>query len=279
MNKKDCPLNKDIPQKNQGCKPTIIDRSNHYGIFIFLFVSCLLLSQIRGFGQSADSARTRYPNIVKYSISSYLLYPNSFHMGYERVLTKNKSIYLFGGLNQFPIKLNLDLSNTHFTNAKNKSGYSIGAEFRFYLTKENKYNAPHGVYLAPFVSYYKFNSDNTLTHTDSAGSQSVNLSTSASFFSVGLELGYQFVVFKRFIIDAELFGPSFTTYAFQAQVNGSLNGLDEHETLQAVLDALKNKFPFLNDLSSSKTVFKSGVASSKFPAVGFRYVVSIGFMF
>jgi hypothetical protein len=246
---------------------------------LYLLTALLISIRLFSFAQSTDSAKTKYPNIIKYSLSSYLLYPNSVHFGYERVLTRNKSIYVFGGLNEFPIKLNLNLSNTHFSNTRNKSGYSIGAEFRFYLSKENKYVAPHGVYLAPFVSYYKFSSDNTLTHTDSTGSQSINLTSSIGFFNVGFELGYQFVVFKRFIIDAELFGPSFTTYAFQAQVNGSLNGLDEHETLQAVLDALKNKFPLLQDLSSSKTVFKSGVASSKFPAVGFRYVVSIGFMF
>jgi hypothetical protein len=279
MNKKNSPFNSNITLQNRQNRFEAWLRRNHCGILIYIFISSFLLVQIRGFSQSADSARTKYPNIIKYSFSSYLLYPNSFHMGYERVLTRNKSIYVFGGLNQFPVKLNLDLTGTHFSEARNKSGYSIGAEFRFYLSKENKYNAPHGVYLAPFISYYKFNSDNTLTHTDSSGSQSINLAMTTSFFSVGFELGYQFVVFKRFIIDAELFGPSFTTYAFQAQVNGSFNGLDEHETLQAVLDAMKNKFPLLNDLSSSKTVFKSGVASSKFPALGFRYVVSIGFMF
>jgi hypothetical protein len=32
-------------------------------------------------------------------------------------------------------------------------------------------------------------------------------------------------------------------------------------------------------LSSSKQVFKSGSATEKFPAVGFRYAVSIGYRF
>jgi hypothetical protein len=239
---------------------------------IFLYGTC--------FSQSEDSTRTKYPNVAKYSISNYLLYPNSFHFGYERVLTRNKSIYIFGGTNEFPIKLNLNLSNTNLHDARNKSGYSIGAEFRFYLSEENKYKAPHGIYLAPYLSYYSFSSDNTLTHTDTSGAQSsASLSTSISLFNVGFELGYQFVVFKRFVIDCEMFGPSFTTYAFQASINGNLNGLDQNEALQAVLDALKAKFPLLNDLSSSKTVYRSGVASTKFPAVGFRYTVSIGFMF
>ncbi len=98
-------------------------------------------------------------------------------------------------------------------------------------------------------------------------------------FNIGLEMGYQFVVAKRFIIDAEMFGPSFTYYTFKANINGELDGQTQNETLQAVLDALKAKFPLLSDLSSSKSVYSSGSASQKFPAVGFRYAVSIGFMF
>jgi hypothetical protein len=247
----------------------------------FCSVLMILLSiQFSGFGQQTDTSKTKYPNIAKISLSSYTLYPNSFHLGYERVLTKNKSIYVFGGYNEFPLSLNLDLPNTYLTNARGKSGFSLGAEFRFYLSEENKYNAPHGIYLAPYISYYKFNATNTMTHTDSTGSQSsVNLTSQISLFNIGFELGYQFVVFKRFVIDCEMFGPSFTTYAFQASIDGQLNGLDQNETLQAVLDALKAKFPLLSDLSTSKTVYKSGVASSKFPAIGFRYAVNIGFMF
>jgi hypothetical protein len=245
-----------------------------------LVSTCLLAVHILGFGQSSDSSRTKYPNIVKYSISNYLLYPKSWHFGYERVITRNKSIYVFGGYNEFPINLSLNLPNTNLEGTKSKSGYSVGAEFRFYLSQENKYNAPHGIYLAPYVSYYHFGTDRTITHTDSSGSKSsVNLNSSIGFFNVGAELGYQFVVFKRFVIDAEMFGPSFTTYAFKATIDGHLNGLSDNEVLQGALDALKAKYPLLDELSSSKTVFKSGVATQNFPAVGFRYTVSIGYMF
>ncbi|MEJ0083661.1 MAG: hypothetical protein WDM78_22540 [Puia sp.] len=51
----------------------------------------------------------KHPNIVKVSISNWLLYPSSFHMGYERVLNENHSIYIFGGYNEFPIKLNPEI--------------------------------------------------------------------------------------------------------------------------------------------------------------------------
>ena len=201
-------------------------------------------------------------------------------MGYERVLNENHSIYIFGGYNEFPIKLDLGIQNTNFTDARNKTGYSIGAEYRFYLPKENKYSGPHGIYLAPYISYYNFSSDNTLTHTDSSGNKSsASLAMNINLLNVGFELGYQFVIAKRFIIDAEMFGPSFTYYSFKANINGNIAGSTQNETLQAVLDALKAKFPLLSDLSSSKQVYSSGSATEKFPAIGFRYAVSIGYRF
>src|ERR1700712_4149435 len=71
---------------------------------------CLVLLGFCGFGQSKDTTqkfKPERPNIIKLSVSSWLLYPSSFHMGYERVLNENHSIYIFGGYNQFPIKLDL----------------------------------------------------------------------------------------------------------------------------------------------------------------------------
>ena len=255
--------------------------------FRFSFRSCglitsLLLVCFCGFGQMKDSTqkfKPERPNIIKVSVSSWLLYPSSVHMGYERVLDENHSIYIFGGYNQFPGKLNLGLQNTNFTRATSKTGYTIGAEFRFYLPKENKFQAPHGIYLAPYVSYYNFSSKNTLTHSDSAGTSTADIGVSIGLLNVGFELGYQFVFGKHFVVDAEMFGPSLTYYSFKADLDHSLHNQDPSETLQAVLDALKNKFPLLSDLSSSNQVIKNGSATEKFPAVGFRYAVSIGYKF
>jgi hypothetical protein len=246
-------------------------------------VTILIFISQSGFTQLRDTAVkyvNEHPNIIKVSISNWLLYPNSFHMGYERVLNENHSIYIFGGYNEFPIKLNPIIQNTSFTHARNRTGYCIGAEYRFYLPKENKYNAPHGIYIAPYISYYNFSSNNTLTHTDSNGNKSsASVDMSIALLNVGFELGYQFVIGKRFTIDAEMFGPSFTYYSFKANISGNIAGSTQNETLKAVLDALKEKFPLLNDLSSSKTVYSSGSATEKFPAIGFRYAVSIGYKF
>ncbi len=251
-------------------------------IFMALLACIVFVSD--SYSQKKDTMninRVPHPNLVKLSLTSWALYANSLHMGYERVLGKHQSISIFGGYNEFPIKLSLNLTGTKLTNELSKSGYMIGAEYRFYLPKENKYDAPHGVYLAPYMSYYHFNSDRTLTHTDSSSgtSQSASLAMSIGLFNIGGMLGYQFVVAKRFVIDCELLGPSMTFYGFEANLHGQINGIDPDGTLAAVMEALKNKFPLLNDLSSGKTVIRSGVAHSDFSFVGFRYCISIGFMF
>ncbi len=217
-------------------------------------------------------------NTIKLNISNRLIYDNALQLGYERVINKNQTINIFGGYNEFPVDLSLRLDNTSFTGTKKKSGYSSGAEYRFYLAGENKHNAPHGIYLAPFISFYHFNSDRTLTHTDTAGTQSsANLNTQVNFVNIGGELGYQFVFGRRWVIDAVLFGPAITSYNFKAKLDNHLTGLDDNEVAQAVIDALKEKLPFLNDITSDNKVNKSGTEA--FWAVGFRYSISIGFRF
>ncbi|HTS44684.1 MAG TPA: DUF3575 domain-containing protein [Puia sp.] len=207
------------------------------------------------------------------------MYPTSIHMAYERVLNGKQSISVFGGYNEFPININPDITNTSLTYTKKKTGYSIGAEYRFYLSSENKYKAPRGVYLAAYTSYFNFNSDRTLVHKDSSGAQSANLNMKITLLNIGGELGYQFVIGKRFIIDAEIFGPSFTYYTFQAKLDGQINGINENETLQAIIEALKEKLPLLNNLSEGKQVNSSGTSSQRFLALGFKYSINIGFKF
>jgi len=219
-----------------------------------------------------------FKNSIKVNISNAVVYDKSYQFSYERVINKNQTLNIFGGYNEFPGDLFLNLDSTELEPTKKKSGYSIGADYRFYLSKENKYDAPHGIYLAPFISYYHFNADRTLIHTDSTGTESsANINTQINFLNIGGELGYQFVLGKRWVIDAVLFGPAVTNYNFKAKLENHIPGLDDNEALQSVIDALKEKLPLLNDLSSDEGV--SGSGTEAFWSVGFRYNISIGFRF
>lgn len=252
--------------------------------FNIKYIVALGIFTIAGFSLNAQTTDTLYnpakelKNSIKLNLSCMVIYENAFQLGYERVIKKNQTLNIAAGYLEFPVKLNLKLDNTTLGNTTKKSGYSLGADYRFYLAKENKYNAPHGVYLAPFITLYHFTSDRMLNHTDSSGTQSsTNLNTQINFMNIGGELGYQFVFGKRWVIDAVVFGPAVTRYNFKAKLQNNIPGLDENETLQAVIDALKEKLPLLNNVSSEEGI--SGKGTEAFWSVGFRYNISIGFRF
>jgi hypothetical protein len=213
-------------------------------------------------------------NIAKLNISSWVLYSNGFQLAYERLLSSHTSITLFGGYIEFPMPSIIANSALNFDKDKTKSGYSFGSEFRFYLSKENKYDAPHGVYLAPFISFYHFN--NQRNGHDSTNQDQLTLNTTMDFLNIGGELGYQFVIKKRFTVDCVLFGPAITSYYFSLQLNGSTSG-DHSQEVQDILDAIKQKYPLIKDLTSGEKLSSSGV--SNFWSLGFRYVVQIGYRF
>jgi hypothetical protein len=213
-------------------------------------------------------------NSIKVNLTSWILYQNGVQLNYERLLSKKRSITVFGGIIHFPMPTVIANSPLNFDKDKKKSGFAFGSEYRFYLAKENKYDAPHGVYLAPFVSYYHFN--NQRFGHDSSNQDNLSLSTSMDFLNIGGELGYQFVIKRRFVIDCVMFGPAISSYYFSLKLNGSTSG-DYSEQVQAILDAMKQKFPLFKDLSNGEKIGTSGI--SNFWSIGFRYAIHIGYRF
>jgi len=256
-------------------KNIIAKKISRFPVYIASLIFCLI--SISSSAQDTTKHGRKLKNTIKLNLTAPILYNNATQLSYERLTGKNQSLNIFGGYNEFPTNLSLNLENTEFTNSSKKSGYMLGADYRFYLQKENKYAAPHGVYLAPYFSFYQFNADRGIQHTDSAGTiHTASSNTKINFFNIGGEMGYQFVLGKRWVIDAVVFGPAITKYDFKVKINGDL-GLDENETAQAIVDALKDKFPLLNDLSKDKQV--SGSGHEAFWSFGFRYNISVGFRF
>src|SRR5450755_1214842 len=130
---------------------------------VFCASLIVLLVSVNANAQMKDSVvikhQKEYKNSLKINLTSWILYKNGVQLNYERILSAKRSFTVFGGIIQFPMPTVISNSSLSFDQNKKKSGYSIGAEYRFYLAKENKYAAPHGVYLAPFVSYYHFNNE------------------------------------------------------------------------------------------------------------------------
>jgi hypothetical protein len=240
-----------------------------------IFVTVFLISSANVFSQASSKD---FKNTVKFNVSNMLLYDNSYQFSYERIIKENQSLNVFVGYQEFPL-ITVDLSdNTDFAKKSNRSGFSVGADYRFYLGSLNKYKAPRGIYLAPFVSFFQFKTDRDINYTDSNNVvNTVNLSSKFNLTNFGGELGYQFVLWDRFVVDCVLFGPSLTRYKFNAKLDGSIPGIEDNEVYQKVIEAIKNKFPGIDGISGDEGIEKKGVQS--ITAIGFRYNVSIGYRF
>ncbi|HZZ76557.1 MAG TPA: hypothetical protein VFE04_11540 [Puia sp.] len=256
--------------ENKSGIPSVIFRI--IGSVIFIFIATLTAkAQVKD--SASENHEKVFKNTLKLNLTSWILY-SGVQVNYERILSKKRSITLYGGIIEFPMPSVISNSSLSFNRDKQKSGFSLGSEYRFYLAKENKYDAPHGVYLAPFVSFYHFN--NERTGRDSSNSNFLTLNTSISFLNFGGELGYQFVIKKRLVIDCVLLGPALSSYYFNIKLDGNTSG-DQNEKLQEIIAALKEKFPLLNDLTKSSGITSSGI--SNFWSLGFRYAIHIGYRF
>jgi hypothetical protein len=241
---------------------------------VFIFV--LLISSTNVFSQAAPRD---FNNSVKFNVSNTLLYDNSYQFSYERIIKENQSLNFFVGYQEFPL-ITVDLSSdTDFSKKSSRSGFSVGADYRFYLGSINKYKGPRGVYLAPFASFFQFSTDRDVIYTNpnTGVVSNANLSSKFNLSNFGGELGYQFVLWDRFVIDCVLFGPSITRYKFNTKLDGSLPGLDDNEVYQKVIEAIKDKFPGIEGITGDEGIEKKGVQSVT--AIGFRYNISIGYRF
>lgn len=248
---------------------------NTFILFIFLFSLIPIKAQTQDTTQIKEG---NYKNIIRFNLSNWLIYDKALQFSYERLLKKkNRSISVFGGYQEFPININLNIENVELSREVDRSGYTIGADYRFYLAKENKYSAPHGIYLAPFASFVNFTNKRGITYNNSGVFETTNLKTEINMLNIGGVLGYQFVIKERFVIDAVVFGPAITSYIFHSRTESDLANLDSNEVAEKVIEALKEKFPLLKDIGTGKEVNKSGTEA--FWSGGFRYSISIGYRF
>lgn len=240
-------------------------------VSIFLFT--IFISSTAVFSQAVQRD---FKNSIKFNVSNTLLYDNSIQFSYERMIKENQSLNVFAGYQEFPL-ITVDITNVDFAKNSNRKGYSIGADYRFYLGSINKFKGPRGVYLAPFISFFQFDTDRNLSYTNEGVTSTSNLSSKFNLTNIGGELGYQFVLWDRVVIDCVLFGPSITRYKFNTKLDNNIPGLEDNEVYQKVIEAIKDRFPGVDGITGDEGVEKKGVQS--ITAVGFRYNISIGYRF
>lgn len=241
----------------------------------FLVIFMLIVTAAIVQAQDSVKAQTRL-NTIKLNLVSSFLYSNSAAISYERVVKPYQSWAVMLGYVQFP-EIGDFGSSIHVKNNSSRNGYVVGGEYRFYMKKENKYQAPHGVFIGPYTNFFSFSNERqlSLTAADGVTVTEATLNTNITALNIGFQLGYQFVLHNRWTFDFVVFGPSLTRYGLKASLDGDLSqqGILENE----IAAALANKFPLIKDLLSNQTVNVHGNSSSW--STGFRYQLNVGYRF
>jgi len=201
-----------------------------------------------------------------------------FVLGYERIIKKNQSFSVNAG----PVALarfrEESTRNGFFLKDDFKNtGFNISADYRFYMPNENKYIAPHGLYLGPYVSYNEFHRESIWTYSDSsAQNRQASTNFDAKVLSFGIELGYQFVLWKRVALDFALIGPGVGFYRMDLDVSSTLSAEQKQNLREQVRGGL-TEYPGVNYILSDKHFNTEGTIRTW--ALGYRYIVHVGYLF
>jgi hypothetical protein len=144
------------------------------------------------------------------------------------------------------------------------------------LRKENKYSAPRGVYLGPYLTYLSFKNGRTISVDNEGTIEEAVLDSKLGVLNIGVQLGYQFVLNNRWTIDLIFVGPSVSNYYAKFDLDGNYT-FDPEDVQNEILAELIDRFPALEDLLTDKEVDSNGKVNSW--AYGFRYQLLIGYHF
>lgn len=254
-------------------------RSVLFTVIIFLSLFAVFPAQAQKGYAFPDSVKYR-KNVIKWNLTPFLLWSyKNINLGYERVLSPYRSVSVNAGYFELP-KLFAGLADSLDIQASNsKAGISVSADYRFYFKKLNKKLAPEGLYWGVYASYYHYQFENAVRVIDNPSFQGdLQFGAKSNVVNAGVELGYQFVVWKeRMTIDLIFMGPSLSMYANKLTLSGDIDYDQEDEYLNAIYDILAASIPGFEQLTNEGELTTSGTNVSM--GYGMRYMIQIGFRF
>ena len=246
----------------------------NYLIILIAFLSLQTYSQVKD-----TVACSNKKNTIRWNMTPFLMIgPKSIVLGYERVIRPNQSISInVGYLEKSPMTDDNDNPVYLFKESSN-SGFDLSLDYRFYFKNRNKRLAPDGVYWGPYFSYYNLNYTGKSEFLENGVvSNTIGIDMGMNMYSLGAQIGYQFVIADRFTVDLIFMGPSFTRYSFRFQFNADTE-LDKDSDFYKKLEALIEKnYPMAEEILSGKEITGSGNLDYNF--FGFRYVIQVGYRF
>jgi hypothetical protein len=213
-------------------------------------------------------------NVLKVEVSQPL-YPASFVASFERIMKPYQSLAITAGYEQFPPLVDFG-STIYVRDDLNRTGFKVGAEYRFYLKSENKFLAPHGLYFGPYMTYHNFYNKRDIGVHISGVQEVAQLETDFVILNIGFQLGHQFVINNRWTIDVVTIGPAISNYRANMKLNGTFT-FDKDQVQNEILLKLLDRFPLLDDLLTDKEISSQGRFDRW--AYGWRFQLMVGYHF
>jgi hypothetical protein len=252
---------------------------------IFVLVIVFALSSFNLNAQTSDSLYKpvrEFKNTIRFNITNPLIFgERSLIFGYERQLKNNRSFSINFGQAALP---NLEKGFSDEFREKtilSQRGLHFSGDYRFYLYKLNKYSAPRGVYLGPYYAFNSFRKGHEWNYYKDGSTvpEIVKSNLNFNINQIGIEMGYQFVFWKRFSVDMILLGPGVAAYKIKAELAGNLSDADRQLFFEKLNQALKDKFPgYSGTIGDNSGEFETkGTRSTT--SLGFRYMINLGYRF
>jgi len=246
---------------------------------LFFWMLLFPLSMMAEQNDSVSPAREPYhKNVIKFNPTPMILWDlRNITFSYERILSPRQSVSLELGYLVMPRLFDDTISSLINITSHQKQGVNVTMEYRFYLTRLNVRPIPAGLYIGPYLTYYGYRFRNGLEILNPNDSTNGMLEGNYWSFNLGIELGYQFVFWKRWTLDMVLVGPSVSYYGGKTQIAGNLSAEEIEQINEDLYDRLVERFPAIQVLSTDKTYKQTGKLDIF--RMGFRYLVQIGFHF
>ncbi len=234
-------------------------------------ISISVMCTVSVFSQTAGD--TEYLNTLK--INTVALVFHNISLQYERQYNERWSIQMGGGYKWgggIPKILGLgDFILSSETSGLR--GYSFTPEVRYYFKPCNCPGERSGLYGGIYTRYTRLYGDLRVSYWNGEKYIDVDAAGKMREMGIGLQLGYQLVIKKRFVLDLMFMGPRRSFHKLNFEVDS-----DYAADIIPLIEAEINKrLEYLGMDPISIPV--SGSAEVKFGFSNFRYGIGIGYMF
>ena len=243
-----------------------------------ILIIVLFGASICGYSQT-DSIRVQEKkNIIRWNMTPmFVIGPKSFVVGYQRVLEKGRSFSINAGYLELKPLTKKDGTVIKVFDESKRGGYDLAADFRFYFKNRNKYPAPDGLYWGPFAAIYNFNFEGKSEIFEDGIENTIGYKSNINMYSVGVQLGYQFIIKKRLSVDLILFGPSYTHYDFSMKFDSKIALDPNSQFYQDMKEILSTVIPGSEVILDGVDFSQGGRV--KLNSFGFRYGIQVGYVF